>query len=96
MARDMSMKVRVEAFKGLAKMEMVSKDFLLQSLSKRVLGNGKQRETMDQTTSEQFSMLATSVAGALMHGLEDEFFEVIFKKYHSNILLFGYKGSSIC
>ncbi|KAL5058233.1 hypothetical protein RYX36_029837 [Vicia faba] len=76
MARDMSVKVRVEAFSGLAKMEMVSKDFLLQSLSKRVLGNGKQRETMDQITSEQFAMLATSVAGALMHGLEDEFFEV--------------------
>jgi len=77
MARDMSMKVRVEAFNGLAKMEIVSKDFLLQSLSKRVSGNGKQKETMDESTSEQFAMLADSVAGALVHGFEDEFFQVI-------------------
>lgn len=76
MARDMSMKVRVEAFNGLAKMEIVSKDFLLQSLSKKVLGNGKQKETLDQSTSEQFAKLASNVAGALVHGLEDEFFEV--------------------
>ncbi|XP_045798541.1 protein SIEL-like [Trifolium pratense] len=76
MVRDMSMKVRVEAFNGLAKMEIVSKDFLLQSLSKRVLRNEKQMEAMDQSTSEQFVTLATSVAGALVHGLEEEFFEV--------------------
>ncbi|GAU17151.1 hypothetical protein TSUD_177810 [Trifolium subterraneum] len=76
MARDMSMKVRIEAFNSLAKMEIVSKEFLLQSLSKRVFRNEKLRETMDQSTSEQFVMLATSVAGALVHGLEDEFFEV--------------------
>jgi integrator complex subunit 4 len=79
MARDMSMEVRVEAFNGLAKMEIVSKEFLLQSLSKRVFINEKQRETMDQNTSEQFVTLATSVAGALVHGLEDEFFEVILQ-----------------
>ncbi|CAJ1808650.1 unnamed protein product [Sphenostylis stenocarpa] len=76
MARDMNMKVRVEAFNGLGKMEMVSEDLLLQSLSKRVSGRGKQKETVDQRTSEQFVMLASSVAGALVHGLEDEFFEV--------------------
>lgn len=76
MARDMSMKVRVEAFNALAKMEIVSEDFLIQSLSKRVLGVGKQRESMDQSTSEQFASLAAGVAGALVHGLEDEFFEV--------------------
>ncbi|TKY65757.1 SIEL protein [Spatholobus suberectus] len=76
MARDMSMKVRLETFNGLRKMKMVSEDLLLQSLSKRVLGLGKQKETLGQRTSEQFVMLATSVAGALFHGLEDEFFEV--------------------
>ncbi|XP_027352291.1 protein SIEL isoform X3 [Abrus precatorius] len=76
MARDMSMKVRVEVFNGLGKMEMVSEDFLLQSLSKRVLAVGKRKETQGQGTSEQFDMLATNVAGALVHGLEDEFFEV--------------------
>lgn len=72
------MKVRVEAFNGLGKLEIVSEDFLLQSLSKRVLKFGKERETTDQSTSEQFVKLATSVAGALVHGLEDEFFEVTY------------------
>ncbi|XP_047159467.1 protein SIEL-like isoform X1 [Vigna umbellata] len=76
MARDMNMKVRVEAFNGLRKMEMVSEDLLLQSLAKRVSGHGKQKETGGQSTSEQCVMLASSVAGALVHGLEDEFFEV--------------------
>lgn len=70
------MKVRVEAFNGLGKVKIVSEDFLMQSLSKRVLGSGKQRETLDESTSEQFVTLASSVAGALVHGLEDEFFEV--------------------
>ncbi|XP_052728971.1 protein SIEL isoform X2 [Vigna angularis] len=76
MARDMNMKVRVEAFNGLRKMEMVSEDLLLQSLAKRVSGRGKQKETESPSTSEQCVMLASSVAGALVHGLEDEFFEV--------------------
>ncbi|KAF1897953.1 hypothetical protein Lal_00032715 [Lupinus albus] len=76
MARDMSMKVRFEAFNGIGKIEIVSEDFLLQSLSKRVLTFGKTKKTLYQSTSEQFVKLATSVAGALVHGLEDEFFEV--------------------
>ncbi|KOM44952.1 hypothetical protein LR48_Vigan06g025800 [Vigna angularis] len=76
MARDMNMKVRVEAFNGLRKMEMVSEDLLLQSLAKRVSGHGKQKETGGQSTSEQCVMLASSVAGALVHGLANEFFEV--------------------
>ncbi|OIV98566.1 hypothetical protein TanjilG_12152 [Lupinus angustifolius] len=76
MARDMSMKVRAEAFNGIGKIEIVSEDFLLQSLSKRVLTFGKTKKTLYQSTSEQFVKLATSVAGALVHGLEDEFFEV--------------------
>ncbi|KAK7395048.1 hypothetical protein VNO78_15590 [Psophocarpus tetragonolobus] len=76
MARDMNMKVRVEAFDGLKKLEIVSEDLLLQSLSKRVSGHGKQKQALGQSTSEQFVILATSVAGAIVHGLEDEFFEV--------------------
>ncbi|KAI4356079.1 hypothetical protein L6164_000129 [Bauhinia variegata] len=76
MARDMSMKVRVEAFDALGKIEIVSEEFLLQSLSKRIIGLAKQKEFLDQIPSEQFPMLATSIAGALVHGLEDEFFEV--------------------
>ena len=78
MARDMNMKVRVEACNGLAKMEIVSEELLMQSLSKRVLVSGKQKETLAQNTTEQFVLLASSVAGALVHGLEDEFFEVTF------------------
>jgi len=73
------MKVRLEAFNGLRKMEMVSEDLLLQSLAKRVSGRGKQKESGDQRTSEQCVMLASTVAGALVHGLEDEFFEVSYE-----------------
>ncbi|KAK4268527.1 hypothetical protein QN277_025174 [Acacia crassicarpa] len=76
MARDMSMEVRVEAFTALGKVEIVSEDFLLQTLSKRVLEVGKKKEVFGQNTTEQFKMLAASVAGALVHGLEDEFFQV--------------------
>ncbi|XLU54139.1 hypothetical protein S245_048787, partial [Arachis hypogaea] len=67
--RDMNMKVRVEVFNGLGKMEIVSKELLMQSLSKRVL-------VLDQSPTEQFVLLASNVAGALVHGVEDEFFEV--------------------
>ncbi|XP_028760917.1 protein SIEL-like [Neltuma alba] len=76
MARDMSMEVRVEAFCALGKIEIVSEDLLLQTLSKRVLEVGKKKEVFGRNTTEQFKMLAASVAGALVHGLEDEFFEV--------------------
>lgn len=72
------MLVRVEAFSALEKIEMVSEDFLLQTLSKRVLEVGKKKEASGQNTTEQFKMLAASVAGAFVHGLEDEFFEVSF------------------
>ncbi|MED6175792.1 hypothetical protein PIB30_081690 [Stylosanthes scabra] len=68
--RDMNMKVRIEVFNGLGKLKIVSKELLMQSLSKRVL-------VFDQkSTTEQFVLLASNVAGALVHGVEDEFFEV--------------------
>lgn len=75
------MEVRVEAFTALGKIEIVSEDFLLQTLSKRVLEVGKKKEVFGQNTTEQFKMLAASVAGALVHGLEDEFFEVTFLEH---------------
>lgn len=81
------MEVRVEAFNALGKMEVVSEDFLLQTLSKRVSGLVKQREVFDQSTSEQFTMLAASVAGALVHGLEDEFFEVTYLEHYCFICI---------
>lgn len=68
-------------------MELVSEDLLLQTLSKRVLGVVKQTEVYCQGISEQFKMLAASVAGALVHGLEDEFFEVTFLKHYCFICI---------
>lgn len=70
MTRDMSMEVRVEAFNSLGKIEMVSEDILLQTMSKKVLGISK--------GNIQFEELTSSAAGALVHGLEDEFHEVTF------------------
>ena len=77
MARDMSVEVRVEALSALRKIEVVSEDILLQTLSKRVLGIVKEKRTFGQCCNEQFEIMASSAAGALLHGLEDEFFEVI-------------------
>ncbi|PON42479.1 Coatomer beta subunit [Parasponia andersonii] len=83
MARDMSVEVRVEAFSALRKIEVVSEDILLQTLSKRVLGIVKEKKSLGQCCGEQFEILASSVAGALLHGLEDEFFEVRKTACHS-------------
>lgn len=75
MARDMSVEVRIEAFNALEKMEVVSSDLLLQSLSKRVLNVMKENKAFGQSTG-QIKHSASNVAGALVHGLEDEFYEV--------------------
>ncbi|XP_062094967.1 protein SIEL isoform X2 [Humulus lupulus] len=83
MARDMSVEVRVEAFNGLRKIEVVSEDILLQTLSKRLLAIVKEKRSLGLCFGEQFEILASSVAGALMHGLEDEFFEVRKSACHS-------------
>lgn len=74
----MSMEVRVEAFDALGKIEMVSEDILLQTLSKRVLGITKKMTSLGQCPAEKFEILASSMAGVLVHGLEDEFYEVTF------------------
>jgi integrator complex subunit 4 len=78
MGRDMSMEVRVEAFDALGKIQMVSEHILLQTLSKRVLGITKEMRSLGQCPAEQFEILASSMAGVLVHGLEDEFYEVTF------------------
>lgn len=72
----MSMEVRVEAFDSLGKIENVSEDVLLQTLSKRVLGITKEMGSLGQCPAEEFEISASSVAGVFVHGLEDEFFEV--------------------
>ncbi|KAI4318958.1 hypothetical protein MLD38_032610 [Melastoma candidum] len=75
MTRDMNVEVRVEAFKALENLEMVSSDLLLQSLSKRELNIIKENVTFSQST-KPILYSARNVAGALVHGLEDEFYEV--------------------
>lgn len=83
MARDMNVEVRIEAFKALENLEMVSSDLLLQSLSKRELNVIKENGTSGQST-EQIIYSAANVAGALVHGLEDEFYEVRAAFFASN------------
>lgn len=74
----MSMEVRVEAFDALGKINVVSEDILLQTLSKRVLAITKGKRSLGQCPAEQFVILASNVAGVLVHGLEDEFYVVTF------------------
>ncbi|KAM1597902.1 hypothetical protein PS2_032759 [Malus domestica] len=76
MVRDMSMGVRVEAFYALGKIKLVSEDILLQTLSKRVLVTTKGKGSFAQCSDEQLEVSGSSVAGAFVHGLEDEFHEV--------------------
>ncbi|KAK1400351.1 Integrator complex subunit [Heracleum sosnowskyi] len=58
--RDMSVDVRLAAFDAIGKVTMASENILLQTLSKKLL------------VKSQIS----SVAGAFVHGMEDEFYEV--------------------
>lgn len=71
MVRDMSVGVRVGAFNALGKIQMVSKDILLQTLSKKV----EKKKSDGQCNAERFKILECA-AGAFVHGLEDEFYEV--------------------
>jgi integrator complex subunit 4 len=76
MARDMSVRVRIEAFKALGKLQLVSDSVLMQSLSKKLLGaknGGKSLVKSDKESKPSFSC----AAGAYIHGIEDEFYEVI-------------------
>ncbi|KAE8711640.1 leucine-rich repeat receptor-like protein kinase IMK2-like [Hibiscus syriacus] len=73
MVRDMSIEVRLEAFDALGKIGLVSEDILLQTLSKKVIGVNKNKI---YKPIEGLDVSASSVAGAFIHGLEDEFSEV--------------------
>ncbi|CAK9162369.1 unnamed protein product [Ilex paraguariensis] len=76
MVRDMSVKVRVEAFDALGKIPTVTADVLLQTVSKKVLEINKKKKYPGQFTAKQFEIPASNAAGAFVHGLEDEFYEV--------------------
>ncbi|KAD1053246.1 hypothetical protein E3N88_43367 [Mikania micrantha] len=73
MVRDMSMNVRIEAFNALGKVEMVSQYLLMQTLSKKVI---EENIISGIFSGKHFLSLALSAAGAFLHGLEDEFYEV--------------------
>ncbi|KAI3948189.1 hypothetical protein MKX01_014788 [Papaver californicum] len=73
---DMSMEVRNEAFVSLGKIKMVSEDILLQTLSKKVLGYLKERKFPEKSNTKILDLPASNAAGAFVHGLEDEFYEV--------------------
>lgn len=76
MVRDMDMKIRVVAFDALGKIRMVSEDILLQTLSKRTLPKIKEDRYYGQFTAKLPKI--SGAAFAFVHGLEDEFHEVIF------------------
>lgn len=74
----MSMKVRVNTFDAIKKLEIVSEDLLLQSVSKRVLNTFKGKKSLVKCSTEQLQMVALDVAGAFVHGVEDEFHQVTY------------------
>ncbi|KAL3536573.1 hypothetical protein ACH5RR_005034 [Cinchona calisaya] len=75
LVRDMSMKVRIEAFDALAKVGIVSEDVLLQTLTKKATSATKEKIFLGQYTAKVYKLPASAVAFAIVHGLEDEFFE---------------------
>ncbi|XP_047330619.1 protein SIEL [Impatiens glandulifera] len=75
MVRDMAIGVRIEAFDALGQINDVSEDILLQTLSKKVLPINKGKKYPKPCSMNQELEVAL-VAGAFVHGLEDEFNEV--------------------
>ncbi|KAG0452435.1 hypothetical protein HPP92_025099 [Vanilla planifolia] len=76
MARDVNMKVRAETFSALGKVQSVSENLLLQSLSKKMLQTRGIKDTVGQLAVINSELPLSSFAGAFMHGIEDEFHEV--------------------
>lgn len=78
MVRDMSVKVRVEVFNALGKIEAetVSEYILLQTLSKKALSTTKEMKFPRQFSKTLFRIPAESAILVFLHGLEDEFDEV--------------------
>ncbi|XP_019262017.1 PREDICTED: protein SIEL-like isoform X1 [Nicotiana attenuata] len=76
MVRDMSVKVRIEVFSALGKIEIVSEYILLQTLSKKASSATKEMNFPGQYAEKIFRIPASSASFAFLHGLEDEFSEV--------------------
>ena len=76
MIRDMSVGVRVEAFNALGKIAFVSEDMLLQSISKKLLGTIRDKQTLAPCSAKPYEVHSSSAAGVFIHGLEDEYSEV--------------------
>ncbi|XP_058214683.1 protein SIEL isoform X1 [Rhododendron vialii] len=96
MVRDMSLKVRVEAFDALGEISMVSEEILLQTLSKKLLSVSlqgskltlqrlglKEKTCSGLCSTKPFEIPASNSAGVFVHGLEDEFSEVRRSACHS-------------
>ena len=73
MARDMNLKVRMEAFIAFGKVRLVSEGVLVQSISKKIPGSKNGGSSLIVKESK-FPL--SSAAGAFVHGIEDEFHEV--------------------
>ncbi|EPS64596.1 hypothetical protein M569_10186, partial [Genlisea aurea] len=78
MARDMDMRTRVASFCELEKIQTVSKDILLQTLSKKLLPGIKEKCYPGQYSINLHKLPATAAAFAFLHGLEDEFHETLY------------------
>jgi integrator complex subunit 4 len=86
MARDMCMKVRVEAFGALGKMQQVSEGVLLQSLSKKVIKTDILSGSIINGIKLPPKLKLPCAAGIFAHGIEDEFYQVIPFLIHHDLL----------
>ncbi|KAG8074500.1 hypothetical protein GUJ93_ZPchr0006g44793 [Zizania palustris] len=76
MARDMSTKVRIEAFNALGKSHRVSEGVLLQSLSKKVIKPSTGSGSIIKGKKLPPKLIFPCAAGIFAHGIEDEFYQV--------------------
>ncbi|CAN6307057.1 unnamed protein product [Urochloa humidicola] len=76
MARDMCIKVRIEAFSALGKMQRVSEGVLLQSLSKKVIKIDTMSGCIINGQKLPPRLIIPCAAGIFAHGIEDEFYQV--------------------
>ncbi|CAN6284689.1 unnamed protein product [Urochloa humidicola] len=76
MARDMCIKVRIEAFGILGKMQRVSEGVLLQSLSKKVIKTDPTSGCITNGQKLPPRLIIPCAAGIFAHGIEDEFYQV--------------------
>lgn len=83
MVRDTDLEIRVAAFSALAKVRTVSEDILLQTISKKALVGIKGKKFPGQYTAKLFNIPASAAAFTFVHGLEDEFYQVIYGFNHS-------------